>query len=279
MTIQARYASIVLKILNKGILLMKLACCAWALTGPENDALRQIQDLGFRWIDLQPGDLRNEKHRQLASKLGLGVSCLGASFAMPDGASLDHADSRLRSGALEHVTKAILHAAALGADTVYVIPGVDDSPAGLSRYGDSLAELAEFASAVRIKFAVEHFPGTALPSADSTLNYIKSLGHPNLFLLYDSGHIQMTGEDPAGVIHEAGERLGYVHFDDNDGAGDLHWALLDGVMTEQTLKDTFRALEDTGYGGAISLELNPALHNPVDALARSRDILLRAMRA
>ena len=257
---------------------MKLACCAWALTEPEQDALRGIRDLGFRWIDLQPGNLRDEKHRQLASELGLRVSCLGASFAMPVGASLDHADSRMRSGALEHVTSAIQHAAALGADTVYVIPGLDDSPAGLSRYGDSLAELAEFASAVRIKFAVEHFPGTALPTAKGTLKYIKSLGHPNLFLLYDSGHIQMTGEDPAGVIHEAGERLAYVHFDDNDGVNDLHWALLDGVMTEQTLKDSFRALEDIGYSGAISLELNPTLAKPMTALRESRDILIRAMR-
>ncbi len=258
---------------------MKLACCAWALTGPENDVLRQIQALGFRWIDLQPGDLRKEKDRQLASELGLRVSCLGASFAMPAGASLDHPEGRLRSRAIEHVTDAIRHAATLGADTVYVIPGEDDSPAGLSRYGGSLAELAEFASTVRIKFALEHFPGTALPTAHATLKHIKSLGHPNLFLLYDSGHIQMTGEDPSRVIHDAGERLAYVHFDDNDGAGDLHWALLDGVMTEQTLKDSFRALEDIGYGGAISLELSSALHNPVEALARSRDILLRTMRS
>ncbi|MCY4540044.1 MAG: sugar phosphate isomerase/epimerase [Chloroflexi bacterium] len=258
---------------------MKLACCAWALTGPEADVLRQIQDLGFGWIDLQPGDLRKDKDRRLATQLGLRVSCLGASFAMPVGASLDHADSRMRSGALEHVTKAIRHAATLGADTVYVIPGADDSPAALARFGNSLAELAEFASTLGIKFAVEHFPGTSLPTAKGTLAYIKGLGHPNLYLLYDSGHIQMTDENPSSVIHDAGECLAYVHFDDNDGAGDLHWALLDGVMTEETLTKTFRALEDIGYSGAISLELSPALQNPVDALARSRDIILRTMRA
>ena len=258
---------------------MKLACCAWALAGPQDDTLRRIQDLGFGWIDLQPGDLRKERDRQLASELGLRVSCLGASFAMPAGASLDHPDSRLRSGALAHVTDAIRHAAALGADTVYVIPGEDDSPAGLSRYGDSLLELAEFASTLGIMVALEHFPGTVLHSAQGTLDYIKGLGHPNLYLLYDSGHIQMTGEDPSSVICAAGDRLGYVHLDDNDGAGDLHWALLDGVMTEQTLKDTFQALEKIEYEGAISLELSPQLQNPIDALARSRDILLRTMRA
>ncbi|MCY4018626.1 MAG: sugar phosphate isomerase/epimerase [Chloroflexi bacterium] len=258
---------------------MKLACCAWALTGAHDNTLRQIQDLGFRWIDLQPGDLRRERQRQMAAELGLRVSCLGASFGMPAGASLDHADSRLRSEALAHVRDATGHAAALGAETVYVIPGQDASPDGLSRYSDSLLELAAFASTLGIRVALEHFPGTALHSAQGTLDYIKGLGHPNLYLLYDSGHIQMTGEDPARVIHAAGERLAYVHFDDNDGAGDLHWALLDGVMTKETLGETCRALEAIAYEGAVSLELSPMLPNPIDALARSRDILLRTMHA
>ena len=48
-------------------------------------------------------------------------------------------------------------------------------------------------------------------------------------------------------------------------------------MTEQTLFDTIKALDDTGYAGAVSLELSPALANPVEALAKSRDVLLRIM--
>ncbi len=256
---------------------MKLACCAWALTGPKTEVLRQIQDLGFEWVDVQPDDLRAARDRQLARQLGLKVSCLGASFNMPAGASLDHADIRLRTQALEHVSNAIQHAAELGADTVYVVPGMKDSPADLGHFSDSLVELAEIASAIRIKFAVEHFPGTALPSADTTLRYIKDLDHPNLFLLYDSGHIQMTDEDPASVIAAAGDRLAYVHFDDNDGEADLHWALLDGVMTDESLVKTLRALDSVGYQGAISLELSPALAKPAKALRDSRDVLMRAM--
>ncbi|MEZ4657947.1 MAG: hypothetical protein R2911_10275 [Caldilineaceae bacterium] len=34
---------------------MNLACCTWALTGPDRVVLRQIADLGCRWIDIQPG--------------------------------------------------------------------------------------------------------------------------------------------------------------------------------------------------------------------------------
>ena len=43
----------------------------------------------------------------------------------------------------------------------------------------------------------------------------------------------MSGEDPEAVIANAGDRLGYVHLDDNDGLSDLHWSLLEGVMTEE----------------------------------------------
>lgn len=258
---------------------MKLACCVWALTGSEQQKLRQASDLGFGCIDVQPQNLRGAAARQAARELGLAVSCLGGSFGMPAGASLDNADGRLRAQALAHVSEAIRQAASLNAGTIYLVPGNDDSRAALSRFGDSLLELAETAAALQIKLALEHFPGAALPSAQITLDYINSLEHRNLYLLYDSGHIQMTAEDPARVIGAAGDRLGYVHFDDNDGIGDWHWALLDGVMSEETLRDTLRALADIDYRGALSLELSPALEDPAAALAKSRQILLAAGQA
>ena len=33
--------------------------------------------------------------------------------------------------------------------------------------------------------------------------------------------------------------LGYVHLDDNDGINDLHWSLLEGVMTDESLRRDF----------------------------------------
>ena len=258
---------------------MNLACCVWALTLPEDDLLREIRKLGFRWIDVQPGHLRTAAQRKLATNLSLQVSCLGASFDMPANSSLDHDDERVRRRAIEHVTDAIDHASRLGAETVYVIPGNDDQPVAMRRYGDALCELAEYSAARAIKMAVEHLPGTALDSAETTLLHLHDLRHPNLYLLYDSGHIQMSGENPAAVIAAAGDRLGYVHFDDNDGEGDLHLALLDGVMTEKTLLETIGALREIDYPGPVSLELHPELADPVDALTRSRDILLRALEA
>lgn len=76
----------------------------------------------------------------------------------------------------------------------------------------------------------------------------------------------------------AGPLLGYVRLDDNDGREDLHLGLTDGVLTGAVLSDTFAALEDVGYSGAVSLELNPGLPDPLDALKRSREAVEAAVR-
>ena len=256
---------------------MRIACCIWALSESETDTLRQIHEIGFDTIDIQPGQQRSLESRLLAQELGLRISCVGASFGLPDGAALDHVEPNGRQRALDHVIGAINHAADIAADTVYVIPGIEAEPAAIARYRRSIAQLADVAAEREIKLAIEHFPGMALPTAGETLQFIRQLDHDNLYLLYDSGHIQMSGEDPETVIANAGDKLGYVHFDDNDGLSDLHWSLLDGVMTDESLVATLRALDAVGYQGALSLELNPSLAKPANALTDSRDVLTRAM--
>ena len=255
---------------------MRIACCIWALSESETDALRQIHEIGFDTIDIQPTHQRSQESRLLAQELGLSVSCIGASFGMPEGAALDHAGQSEGQRAIDHVIAAIEHGSDIGAETVYIIPGLDTGSEAIDRYRRSVARLAEAAAEREIKLAIEHFPGTALPTALDTLAFIRQVEHDNLYLLYDSGHIQMSGEEPAAVIANAGDRLGYMHFDDNDGMKDLHWSLLEGVMTDESLVATLRALDAVGYQGALSLELNPSLANPKRALQESRDALLSA---
>ncbi len=253
---------------------MHFSCCIWALTGPEDENLQKMSELGFDWIDIQPAMLATAESRGLAQKLGLSVSCVGASFGLPDGAALDSPDANARAAALAHMEQSLAHAASLGATAAYVIPGMDGSKEALKHYGDSVAATAEIAQKHGLTLGIEHFPGKALDTAAVTLDFVRAVGHPNLHLLFDSGHIQMRGEDPAAIIRQAGERLSYVHLDDNDGVGDLHWSLLDGVMTEVSLRAIFAALDDIGYDGGVSLELSPRLPDPFAALAASREIVL-----
>ena len=253
---------------------MHLSCCIWALTGPEDENLQKMADLGFSWIDIQPSMLATAQRQALAQKLGLSVSCMGVSFGMPEDAALDSPDADARAAALTHTSSALAHAASLGASAAYIVPGPDGSADALRRYADSVAAAAEIAQKHGLTLGIEHFPGRALDTAAATLDFVRGVDHPNFYLLFDSGHIQMRGEDPAAIIRQAGERLGYVHLDDNDGVGDLHWSLLDGVMTENSLRGIFTALDEIGYDGGVSLELSARLPDPFAALRASREIVL-----
>ncbi len=253
---------------------MYLSCCVWALTAEPSEVLSDMRSLGFHRIDIRPDFLEEKDVQALKGTQPLGVSSIAASFGVPDDAELDGLDADARKRGVAYVERVVKQCAALGGDVVYLVPGKDDSPATLSRYADSLAQAANQAANHNVKLCIEHFPGTALSTAAATLAFINAIDHPNLGLLFDIGHIQMSNEDPVEVIRAAGARLDYVHLDDNDGHGDLHWALLDGVLTTETLRETFGALQEIGYAGGVSLELNPQLENPYQALKRSRQITI-----
>ncbi len=251
---------------------MILSCCAWALSGPEEQNLDQLAELGFSHVDVRPQALCSPQSRQCLADLGLGVPCVAIAF--PE-VPLDSADDQEAARAFSQLAAGLHHAHELGANTAYVVPGMDRSPAALERYARALGHLAEQAAGLKLKLGLEHFPGRCLPTGAATLEFIEGIGHPNLYLLFDLGHAQISAEDPAALIRRAGPRLGYVHLDDNDGRQDLHLGLLEGVLTEATLRQTLAALEEVNYQGPLSLELHPQLPDPLDALRRSREVVLR----
>jgi sugar phosphate isomerase/epimerase len=145
----------------------------------------------------------------------------------------------------------------------------------LPAFGAALKGLAEDAARKEIKLCLEHVPGRALGSARETLDFLKQLSHPNLFLLLDVGHTLLSRENPWEVIEEAGTRIGYVHMSDNDGKKDRHWPLLDGRLTYESLAKTIRALNQVGYQGTIGLELYKDFASLISGLSKSRNLLIR----
>ncbi len=253
---------------------MILSCCTWALTTAEDEILSALGAEGLHWIDVRPFAHAGAQGRNAIHDAGLSVSCVAASIAVPDGITLDSGDASVSAAAIEHVTGGLDHAAHLQARTAYLVPDTDTSATALTRFARALEELAEEAAQRNMRLCIEHAPGRALPTAAGTLQFVRDIAHPNLYLLLDIGHLLITSEDPGGVIASAADRLGYVHLDDNDGEGDLHLSLLDGVMTQDFLDATFAALAGIGYDSALSLELNPELPDPLDAIRRSRRIIM-----
>ena len=237
--------------------------------------VRQAAALGFTHIDVVAQALRSQSHYAVLAEAGLTVSCCSIGRDLPNAQTLDALDITNRRAAVETMKRQLADAALLGATHGYVVSGKDGSADGPSRFAESCRALADFAAGRMVKLCVEHIPGRALSTAKATLDWLEQLAHSNLLLLLDVGHCLITEENAAELIHRAGSQLGYIHFDDNDGVGDLHWPLLTGKLTEASLRATLEAASRTGYRGPLALEFNPGNPDPVAGLLQGKQLLQR----
>jgi sugar phosphate isomerase/epimerase len=247
---------------------MQLAAMLTSLPLDFAPALRVVRDLGYTHVDVIGQTDRPADHLDALADSGLLVSCASVGRGLPDGAALDAVDVAARRVAVEHVQRQIADAARLGATCCYVVAGYGH----LDAFADSCAALADFAAGRMLRLCVEHLPGRTLPTVAATLPWLRRVGHDNLYLLLDVGHCLISDEDPAHSIVQAGDRLGYVHLDDNDSVGDLHWPLLTGRLTSDMLDAVLTVLEDADCG--VALELNPRNPDPVRALADGRKLVV-----
>ena len=251
-----------------------ISCCAWALTELSHPDLQRLREAGYELIDVRSSTFADPELGAAAKKLGLGVSCMSIHF---EADTLHSEKPRSVAAALDVVSRSCDLGRSMGAAVAYVVPGPDSGKAALAEYGGTLVKAAEIAQTAGSRLCVEHFPGLSLPTALDTLKFLDAIDHPNLYLLLDLGHLQISKEDPIEVIERAGARLGYVHLDDNDGKGDLHLPLLHGVMKEEDLRRTVAALGSVGYEDAVSLELSPKLTDPLQALEEGYELVARLL--
>jgi sugar phosphate isomerase/epimerase len=252
---------------------MYLSAMLTSLPGDFEATLRQVRDLGFAYADVVALAERPHDHREALADSGLLVGCAAVGRGLPEGHTLDAEDVGVRRAALDEMKRQVTDAARLGAAVCYVVPGTDTRRDGLECFAEACCLLAEHAAGRGMRLCVEHVPGRALPTVAATLAWLERVDHGNLKLLLDVGHCLISGEDPTQAVVRAGQRLGYVHLDDNDSVGDLHWPLLTGALTADVLEAFLTTLRLGGYAGGLALELNPANHDPAGALRAGRDIV------
>jgi sugar phosphate isomerase/epimerase len=191
---------------------------------------------------------------------------------MAPGISLDTLATPGSGRALPYLVGAIQRAAALGARWAYMVTPqqrVGTAP----EYIRSMARLAAEAAASGVRLCVEPHPGRALSNYAEVMALLDAAAHPNLYALLDLGHLPLAGEDLAATPRMLGDRIGYVHVDDNDGKADRHFGLLEGNITPADLDRFLNALAATSYRGPLAVELSNALPAPVSSLSASRDYL------
>jgi sugar phosphate isomerase/epimerase len=249
---------------------MQISALITSLALAFEPAVLQIRALGFTYVDVVGLTQRSPSHFEALADSGLLVSCVALGRGLPEGVTLDAPDLGTRRRAVAEVQKQIADAARLGATHGYLVPGHDTSHSSLLYFGDACAVLADSAAARMMRLCVEHVPGRALPTVTAALQWLEQVDHENLALLLDVGHCLISEEDPARAVVQAGDRLGYVHLDDNDSVSDLHWPLLTGRLTAEMLEAVLTLLTMDDYNGGLALELNPRNADPVRALAEGR---------
>jgi sugar phosphate isomerase/epimerase len=252
---------------------MDLSALVTSLPQDFESAVLQIRALGFTHVDVVGLIERPTSHREALAESGLLVACAAVGRGLPAGATLDAADPRLRSQAVAHVQDQMTDAAQLGATHCYLVPGHNAGHDALMCFADACASLADFAGARMMTLCVEHVPGRALPSAAAALQWLRQVSHDHLKLLLDVGHCLISEEDPAPMMVQADEWLGYVHLDDNDSVSDLHWPLLTGRLTEEMLNAVLTLLAMDEFDCGLALELNPTNADPITALAQGRALV------
>ena len=245
----------------------------WSYKTCLREALNEIKQAAFHYVDIETESLDAEDFLQALKTQGLKVSCVALDHNLPEDCSLEGNNPAKLRAALDYLRQGLERCQAIGAHVAYVSPC--RSRKNLKKFGSGLRELADAGGSRGIKICLEHFPGRALETARGTLTFVEQVGHPNLFLLLDTGHALISEEKAWEIIAAAGKKLGYVQMNDNDGRSDRHWPLLDGRMTQGDIEKTLQALKESGYGGTLGLELKDDRASVICGLSKNRNLLLR----
>ena len=198
------------------------------------------------------------------------VPCVGITPApLPNGLNLDSLATADAESALPCLVGSLERVASLGVSTAYMV--TPPSRVGDTKtYVRSMSRLGDEAARLGVKLCVEPSPGYALGNYTETMRLLDAANSDGLHALLDLGHLLLTGEDPAETVRMLGDRLGYVHVDDNDGQSDVHYGLLEGVLSERALFSFLDSLDASTYDGPLAIEIKSDLPSPLTSLIRSR---------
>jgi protein FrlC len=197
------------------------------------ETVQEIIEAGFEGIDFwcgRPHFYRNDHpasiYQSLKEKLNThsvtAVSAMPAFFRYPY--SLSSPLAPIREDSIQYMFDCIHNATKIGAEFVLVVPTnlihgqtVDDAR---GFFVESLGKVVREAEKESTKLGIEIvYPilSSYMKSTQDALQVIHELGNPDcLGVVLDSGHLNLSGENPESAINNLGNRLFHVHVNDNN---------------------------------------------------------------
>jgi xylose isomerase len=225
-----------------------------------------------------------EQIRRQVKDAGLVVTCvtpdIWASAKWGKGSFASN-DPAIRRAAIEEVKRSMEWAKQLNCEVIdlwfgqdgYDYPFQADYQAAWDRLIDGVVECAE--AVPDVKIVLEYKPKEPrthcfLATVGKTLLLIDKVGKPNVGAMIDIGHALMGYEntaESAALLHYFGNKLFYMHFNDN-------WRLWDDDMTVASVHtietlELIYWLDRLDYKGWYALDIFPYRENGVRAATES----------
>lgn len=264
---------------------MKKSINIWSFVNKTNrEAIALAKDAGFEGIELaldaageispEATDTQLAELKAYADDLGMVIPSLSNGLCW--GPSLTSDDPDERKTAHDLVVQELRCAAALGAETVLVVPGsvsvefVPERPVipydvAYERALDEVRKLVPAAEAYGVEIGIENVWNKLLLSPLEMRQFIDSVGSDMVGVYFDTGNVVYSGY-PEHWIRILGKRIKKVHFKDyRRNPGGLN-AFVDLLAGDVDWKAVMAAFRDIGYEGWAAGEMIPQYAQGSDQL-------------
>lgn len=242
---------------------MKKGICLGCVPGESvEEKMKLAKDAGYDGVEIPTFATIQEAvdAKKIADGLGLAIPSVmgGIHWQKP----LSSPDKATREAGIEGIKHAIEVAAAAGANTVLLVPGVVNAETtyeyAMKESARSIKKLLPLAKKRKIIIAVENVWNKFLLSPIEMKNYVDSFASPWVQAYFDVGNILLYGF-PQHWILTLGKRLKKVHVKDFQvGPKQFVHLLLGDVPWAEVMK----SLRKIKYKDFITVELGPYKDDP-----------------
>jgi len=177
-------------------------------------------------------------------------------------------DEAFRAKRVKHTIDCLRLAQALGAGAIQTEPG-GPLPDGMSQaqaldlFEAGIRQALPVAEQLGVYLLIEPEPKLLIENSRQMEQFLARFDSPWLGVNFDIGHFYCVAEDIPAAVRRLGQRIKHVHLEDI-AADRKHYHLIPGRGTIE-FRPIFKALNETGYDGWITVELYTYEENPVEA--------------
>jgi inosose dehydratase len=157
------------------------------------------------------------------------------------------------------------------------------------RLVEGLHTLGALAKEKNMKLVYHHHMGTGIQTTEEIENLMRMTDPELVYLLYDTGHLVFSGEDPIYILENYIDRIKHVHLKDvrqeivqkvKDQKLSFLQAVIEGVFTVPgdgciNFEPIFKILSKNNYEGwlVVEAEQDPSKANPFEYALKARNYI------